>query len=567
MKLKKMTIRKKVIILSISMVLFSVGISLFMSLSAVSENNKKQAAKSLKQGIETLDLMFKRHGTQYRIEKSKLMIGDFTIDGNLEYVDKLKSIFGGTATIFKMDTRVSTNVLKKDGSRAIGTKLVGKVHDHIFQKKEYYSGKANILGEPYYTAYSPIFDKDKNVIGILYTGLKEKDFLYTYNQIRLILLITAALLTVISIGISLLLINSIVKEMNSAIDIMHEMGKGNFTVEVPSREDDNTEIGRLVNALASFRDMMHKMITEISSTFIRFSSSTEELSATSEMFSQNAQSQAAAAEEINATVEELSAGMENVAINAVGQSKSVDSLIHSMNELSKIIDQTSGSIKESMVLAQNMSTGAKQGEKYLVLMKDNMGKIYNSSTQVNDIIKIINEISEKINLLSLNAAIEAARAGEAGRGFAVVADEISKLAEQTASQIKEIDNLIKANMNDIASGNKTVEETVSVIGNIINQINDSTKLISSLDSYNARQLDTNKEVNHEVEEVRTKTDEITLATDEQKLASSEIANSIGSVNIASQTIASGAEEMNANIDDLASMAATLKDTIDTIKIN
>ena len=81
-------------------------------------------------------------------------------------------------------------------------------------------------------------------------------------------------------------------------------------------------------------------------------------------------------------------------------------------------------------------------------MNVSITNITESSQQVTDIISIIDDISDKINLLSLNAAIEAARAGEAGRGFAVVADEISKLADQTAASINDIDSLIRKNNNE-----------------------------------------------------------------------------------------------------------------------
>ena len=106
------------------------------------------------------------------------------------------------------------------------------------------------------------------------------------------------------------------------------------------------------------------------------------------------------------------------------------------------------------------------------LMQPNTGRFENSaplkiqppsSREMMGIVDIINDISEKINLLSLNAAIEAARAGDAGRGFAVVADEISKLADQTAISIKEIDRLIKVNNDEITAGGDNIDSAIDTI--------------------------------------------------------------------------------------------------------
>ncbi len=106
-----------------------------------------------------------------------MLIGGKSVVSNFTLVDEVKQIAGGTATIFIKNgndfLRVSTNVQKADGSRAIGTKLnpKGKAIKNILKGKAYY-GLVNILGRPYLTGYEPIFSKTKEIIGVLYTGYK-----------------------------------------------------------------------------------------------------------------------------------------------------------------------------------------------------------------------------------------------------------------------------------------------------------------------------------------------------------------------------------------------------------
>jgi hypothetical protein len=107
-----------------------------------------------------------------------LYFGSTKIDNNFDVVDDVVKQMGGTATLFVKSgadyVRVSTNVKKPDGSRAIGTVLDpnGKVIVSI-NKNEAFYGDVDILGSPYTTGYEPIHDGSGAVIGIYYVGYKK----------------------------------------------------------------------------------------------------------------------------------------------------------------------------------------------------------------------------------------------------------------------------------------------------------------------------------------------------------------------------------------------------------
>ena len=90
----------------------------------------------------------------------KLYFGTTPINGNFKAVDQVEAVAGGTATIFLGDLRVSTNVQKPDGSRAVGTKLApGPAYDSVFRNRKTYRGEADILGKTYLTVYEPILQR------------------------------------------------------------------------------------------------------------------------------------------------------------------------------------------------------------------------------------------------------------------------------------------------------------------------------------------------------------------------------------------------------------------------
>jgi PAS domain S-box-containing protein len=123
-------------------------------------------------------------GSGFSIRGGKLWAGEYLIDGNNELPDKVKELTGSNATIFMGDTRVATNILLKDGRRALGTRLAGPAYDAIYEKGIPFRGETLILGSTYCTAYDPIRDSRGKIIGVLFVGTRQSDYLAAYHRIN-----------------------------------------------------------------------------------------------------------------------------------------------------------------------------------------------------------------------------------------------------------------------------------------------------------------------------------------------------------------------------------------------
>jgi methyl-accepting chemotaxis protein len=158
-----------------------------------------------------------------------------------------------------------------------------------------------------------------------------------------------------------------------------------------------------------------------------------------------------------------------------------------------------------------------------------MKQIHSSSKEMYSIIEVIHDISEKTNLLALNASIEAARAGVSGKGFAVVAFEISKLADKTAESVKGIDQIIRKNNREINNGIGFLE-SVSVKTDVITKDIDKIVLgMNQMFEIMQKQMTIKLSTEKESDRVQTESNDI-------KLTIAELRNSLQEIKIAVDTI-------------------------------
>ncbi|MEM7353934.1 MAG: methyl-accepting chemotaxis protein, partial [Acidobacteriota bacterium] len=175
-----------------------------------------------------------------------------------------------------------------------------------------------------------------------------------------------------------------------------------------------------------------------------------------------------------------------------------------------------------------------------------------TSQEVGEIARLINDIADRTGMLALNASIQAASAGEAGRGFAVVAAEVERLAVRAAEATKRIDELINTIQGETSEVVIAMEETTREV------VNGST-LASEAGQTLAEIEDVSKQLADLVET-------ISEASTRQAGASEEIAQSMTKISGVSQQTASGSRDAAESVQDLAALVDRLHDSVRTFRL-
>ena len=411
--------------------------------------------------------------------------------------------------------------------------------------------KINFLSRIFFATFVMISIPVIGIIGHFLLQLESAGVFASFSYIKL----SGIIIFGISVALSLLfaLSKTIKDKIRIILTHVDNIGAGKLDSDITiiAVTDDLTEIYKHINIMVK---NITEMINDINKVSHQLKNSTDEISGITRTFADDTQNQAAIVEEVTTTIEEVSAEMSMVSLGTKEQFSSIQSLISTMVDLSGTIDEMEDKISDALGQTTTITDQAMTGEKLLKEMNNSMNNIVSSSQQMSNIINIINDISDRINLLSLNAAIEAARAGEAGRGFAVVAEEISKLAENTASSVGEIDCLINTSEEEINKGLSIVNNVVKSIAGIISGVNVINDMVNSLSGFVKLQITTNAAIEKEIKKVKTKSEDIDYATSEQKTAMDEVTKSVDRINEISQSISTGSEEIAANTNENADIA-------------
>ena len=352
-----------------------------------------------------------------------------------------------------------------------------------------------------------------------------------------------------------------VKEMTRVIT---SMASGDFTVSMKVKGNDEIAVmGRSVeHFIASMKEMIRQM-GHVSDRLGKQAGSSKNVSG--EMNSAaNIQSQSMT--ELNATVDQLSVSVNEIAQNATQLAGVVADTKEDSDKVEDKMRTTVEVSEKGKADMESVGNALHNIEISIHNLEEAVDKVGTASGEIVDIIKLIGDIAEETNLLSLNASIEAARAGEAGRGFAVVASQIGVLAKNSADSVAHITSLI----NEI---NGLVDDAVKQAGSSASDIESSADLIhTAVDTFD--QIFQNiQETSHLIEGVVEKINQVdqvatnvAAISEEQAASSDEILATSESMLQQAKSISKNSEQVEAEAGNLAESADQLADQVKQFQI-
>lgn len=208
--------------------------------------------------------------------------------------------------------------------------------------------------------------------------------------------------------------------------------------------------------------------------------------------------------------------------------------VDSQDEIADMVGvaKTSEKLNDTYRIAQEYAEEADHSHTEMQGMVDVIGRINDTSKQIENIISEIEDIASQTNLLSLNAAIEAARAGEAGKGFAVVAGQIRSLSEQSAKAAVDTRQLIESAIAVSNEGNEAAERVSTSIEKVINgmkEVADSSQKLSEIAEEQAKAMEQAEAGINQISDVvqsNSANAEETSATSEELSAQAETMNEL-----------------------------------------
>jgi len=508
-----------------------------------------------------------------------LLFGGTPQANRFELVDSAVARLGGTATLFSRRgddfIRISTNVKKADGTRAIGTALdpKGKAILALREGKPFY-GRVTILGSQFLTGYEPLQGAGGATIGALFVGYKIESLSLVAEAVRTTNIMETGFRSLLDqSGEPLFFPDHLPAEaVQKILKTGSLQGKPWELTRIPFEPWDFTLIaaypdeevskpilyirlialgvglGGTLAVTVIFRLFLRRLllrpvqtvlegIQRKDLTFQIQNLSSDEIGELGRAYNEgNEQSRsifrelahdservASGSLELSATSEEMRTTADAIAQAGERQRHSMNSVSRAMDDLSRLIGQVEAGVEDSRTRTTDAVRASGKGAVAGEAAARAMEAIQSTTGRMSKAVAVIQDIARQTNLLSLNAAIEAAKAGTLGKGFAVVAEEVRKLAERSAQSTREIHSLIEEVDTVVLQGADAVSESGKSLESIRGSITALAGAMDQIAGAMQTQLQTRNSAMGDVETAVSEAERTLSASTQMAATVSEVA--------------------------------------------
>ena len=293
-----------------------------------------------------------------------------------------------------------------------------------------------------------------------------------HYRLVLILVSTAILAAFVICVLSYFFLNMIVlRPLRRAGDHFDAIANGDMTQRIDF--SSRNEIGQLYAAMRRMQEGLSRVVSEVR----------------------------AGVNEISAGSSHIYQGNQDLSVRTEQQAAALQQTAASMEELDSTVNQNTDNATEADRLSQGAVEVTERAGAAVSAVVNTMSDIESSSSQMAEIVSVIDGIAFQTNILALNAAVEAARAGEQGRGFAVVAGEVRSLAQRSAQAAREIKELIDGSLLKVKEGAGRADEAGNIMQDVLAAARNVTAIMAEIASASREQADGIGQVNRAVSQM------------------------------------------------------------------